>query len=78
MVGPRGSRTEELPGDLDGKVSYRRAWGGYSACSGAPAFFDSVVDKAEDESDDEGIKVHESADLLLAPFGLSTHEHGEV
>jgi hypothetical protein len=57
--------SQKLADDLDGddfRVAER--WGG-SACSEAPEVSDVVVDEAED-GDDEGVKIHESGDLLLA------------
>ena len=69
--------SQKLADDLDGddfRVAER--WGG-SACSEAPEVGYMVVYEAED-GDDEGVKIHESGDLLLAWVGLSTTERREV
>ncbi len=70
--------SQKLTDDLDGE-DFRVAerWGG-SACSEASEVGYAVVYKAKDGDDDEGVKIQESADLLVAWVGLGTTEPREV
>ncbi len=69
--------SQELADDLDGEdFCVEERWGG-STCSEAPEILEAVVDEAEDGYD-EGVKIHESEDLLLASVGLGTTERREV
>jgi hypothetical protein len=68
---------QELTDNLDGedfRVAERR---GRSALSEASKLSDAVVYEAEDR-DDEGVKIHEGGDLLLASVGLGATEPREV
>jgi hypothetical protein len=68
---------QELAYDLDGqdlRVEERRS---RSTLSEASELSDAVVYEAEDAYD-EGAKIHESGDLLLASVGLGTTERREV
>jgi len=68
---------QELAYDLDGKhlrVEKRRS---RSTLSEASEVSDAVVYEAKDGYD-EGAKIHESGDLLLASVGLGTTERREV
>jgi hypothetical protein len=69
--------SQELADDLDGEhFGVAERWGG-STCSETPEISDAVVYEAEDGYD-EGVKIHESEDLLLASVGLGTTERREV
>ncbi len=69
--------SQELTDDLDGEhFRVAQRWGG-SPSSQAPEASDAVVDEAED-GHDEGAKIHESEDLLLASVGLGATERREV
>jgi hypothetical protein len=69
--------SQELSDDLDGEdFRVAECWGG-STCSETPEVLDPVVDEAEDGYD-EGAKIHESGDLLLASVGLVATERREV
>jgi len=57
--------SQELTDDLDGEDFGVAERGGGSACSEASEVGYAVVYKAED-GDDEGVKIHESGDLLVA------------
>src|SRR5829696_8859822 len=57
--------SQELTDDLDGEDFGVAERGGGSACSEASEVCYAVVYKAED-GDDEGVKIHESGDLLVA------------
>ncbi len=68
---------QEFTDNLDGedfRVAERR---GRSAFSEASEILDAIVYEAE-ERDDEGVKIHESGDLLLASVGLGATERREV
>jgi hypothetical protein len=69
--------SQELAYDLDGKdFGVAQRWGG-STGSETPEVLEAVVYEAEDGYD-EGVKIHESEDLLLASVGLGTTERREV
>jgi hypothetical protein len=68
---------QKLAYDLDGEHFRVAERGGGSACSEAPEVSDTIVYEAEDGYD-EGVKIHESGDLLLASVGLGTTERREV
>jgi len=71
------AESQELADDLDGDDFRVAECCGGSTCSEAPELSDVVVDEAEDGAD-EGVKMHESGDLLLAWVGLGTTERREV
>jgi hypothetical protein len=68
---------QELTDDLDGDNLRVKECGSGSACSEASELSDTIVYEAED-GDDEGAKIHESGDLLLASVGLGATERREV
>lgn len=68
---------QELAADLDGEhFGVAQRWGG-SASSEAPEVLESAIYEAED-GDDEGAKIHESGDLLVASVGLGATDRREV
>jgi hypothetical protein len=68
---------QKLADDLDGEQFRVAERGSRSACSEAPEVSGVVVYEAEDGYD-EGVKIHESGDLLVASVGLGTTERREV
>jgi len=68
---------QELTDNLDGEDFGVAECRGRSAFSEASEVLDAIVYEAEDR-DDEGVKIHESGDLLLASVGLGATESREV
>jgi hypothetical protein len=69
---------QELTDDLDGEDFGVVERGGGTACSEASEVGYAVVYKAKDGDDDEGVKIQESVDLLVAWVGLGATERREV
>jgi hypothetical protein len=68
---------QELADYLDGEDFRVEEHRSGSTCPEAPEVLEPVIDEAEDGYD-EGAKIHESEDLLLASVGLGTTERREV